>query len=75
MVGRYAVTDQAERHRQPIDDRDLDIDVGLLAQCLGSVDPRWPRPDDRNDERGSRIPSVRRGAPFDEFSAHLRWWT
>ena len=53
MVGRYAVTDQAERHRQPIDDRDLDIDVGLLAQSLGSVNTRWPRPDDRNDERGA----------------------
>ena len=52
---------------------DFDVDIGLVAQSLGSVNPRWSRPDDRDDERGSNAPSVCRGAPSNEFSAHLRW--
>ena len=39
MVGRYAVTDQPERHWEPIDDGDLNCHTRLLAEGLGGVDP------------------------------------
>jgi len=51
MVRRYAVADQAEWHRKPVDDGDLDSDIGLLAQGLGSIDAGGPCPDDGDDER------------------------
>ena len=51
MVRRYAVADQAERHRKPVDDCDLDSDIGLLAQGLGGIDAGGPGPDDGDDER------------------------
>lgn len=50
MIRCYPIADQTERHREPVDDRNLHCDVGLLAQSLGGVDPRRPRPDDRDDE-------------------------
>jgi hypothetical protein len=51
MVRRYAVADQAEWNRKPVDDGDLDSDIGLLAQGLGSIDAGGPCSDDGDDER------------------------
>jgi hypothetical protein len=42
MIGRYAVADQSERHREPIDDGYLHGHIGLLAEGLGGVDPCRP---------------------------------
>jgi len=50
MIRCYAIADQTEWHREPVDDRNLDSDVGLLAQSLGRVDSRWPGADDRDDK-------------------------
>ena len=51
VVWRYAVADQPERHWKPVNDCDLHCDIGLLAEGLGGIDPCWPSPHNRNDER------------------------
>ena len=51
MVGRYAVADQPERHWEPVDDRNLNCDIGLLTEGLGGVDPCRPGSHNGDDER------------------------
>ena len=51
VIRRHAVANEAERHWQPVDHRDLDRHLGLLAECLCRIDARRARTDDRDHVR------------------------
>ena len=54
VVGRDAVADQPERHRQPVQHGHVDRHVALLGEGLGGVDAGRSGADDRHHE-GWRI--------------------
>ena len=51
MVWRHAVTNQSERHGEPVDDGDLHRYICLLAESLGGVYPGRPSSHNGDDER------------------------
>ena len=70
VVGRDTVADQSERHRQPVDHRHLNRDIGLLAQRLGGVDARRTGSDD-GDHEGWSVGARPRGVA-DQLTGRAR---
>jgi hypothetical protein len=51
MVWRYAVANKPERHWKPVNDCDLQRNIGVLAEGIRGIDPCWPSPHNGDDER------------------------